>query len=56
MTRPDALWILVLAAVIGLVAQGLLLDNLLGVNAPILAAALLAASSSARSTSSGRRA
>ena len=42
MTRPDALRILVLAAVIGLVAQGLLLDNLLGVTAPILAVALLA--------------
>src|SRR5207249_5885231 len=32
-----------LAAVIGLVAQALLLDNLLGVNAPILAASLLGA-------------
>jgi hypothetical protein len=43
MTRPVALRILALAAVIGLVAQGLLLDNLLGINAPILAASLLAA-------------
>jgi hypothetical protein len=43
MTRRIALRILVLAAVIGLVAQALLLDNLLGVNAPILAASLLAA-------------
>ena len=43
MTRPVALRILVLAAVIGLVAQALLLDNLLGINAPILAGALLGA-------------
>jgi hypothetical protein len=43
MTRHLALRILVLAAVIGLVAQALLLDNLLGVNAPILAASLLGA-------------
>jgi hypothetical protein len=43
MTRPVALRILGLAAVIGLVAQALLLGNLLGVNAPILAAALLGA-------------
>ena len=43
MTRPVALRILVLAAAIGLVAQALLLGNLLGVNAPILAGALLGA-------------
>jgi hypothetical protein len=43
MTRPVALRILALAAAIGLVAQGLLLDNLLGINAPILAAGLLGA-------------
>ena len=43
MTRPVALRILVLAAAIGLVAQALLLDNLLGVNAPILAGCLLGA-------------
>ena len=43
MTRPVALRILALAAVIGLVAQGLLLDSLLGINAPILAAGLLGA-------------
>jgi hypothetical protein len=43
MTRPIALRILGLAAVIGLVAQALLLGNLLGVNAPILATALLGA-------------
>ncbi|HEX2756712.1 MAG TPA: DUF4173 domain-containing protein [Candidatus Limnocylindrales bacterium] len=43
MTRPVAIRILVLAAVIGLVAQALLLGNLLGVNAPILAVALLGA-------------
>lgn len=43
MTRPVALRILALAGVIGLVAQGLLLDNLLGVNAVILAAGLLGA-------------
>lgn len=43
MTRHVALRILALAAVIGLVAQALLLDNLFGVNAPILAASLLGA-------------
>ena len=43
MTRPVALRILVLAAAIGLAAQALLLDNLLGVNAPILAGCLLGA-------------
>jgi hypothetical protein len=43
MTRPVALRILVLAAAIGLLAQALLLDNLLGINAPILAGALLGA-------------
>ena len=43
MTRPVAVRILVLAAAIGLVAQALLLDNLLGINAPILAAGLLGA-------------
>ena len=43
MTRPVALRILVLAAAIGLAAQALLLDNLLGINAPILAGALLGA-------------
>lgn len=43
MTRPAALRILVLAAVVGLVAQALLLGNLLGINAPILASALLGA-------------
>jgi hypothetical protein len=43
MTHPVALRILVLAAAIGLVAQALLLGNLLGINAPILAASLLGA-------------
>jgi len=43
MTRPVALRILVLAAGVGLIAQAVLLDNLLGVNAPILAALLLVA-------------
>ena len=43
MTRPVALRILALAGAIGLVAQGLLLDNLLGINAAILAAGLLGA-------------
>jgi len=43
MTRPVAIRILVLAIAIGLVAQALLLDNLLGVNAPILAGCLLGA-------------
>ena len=43
MTRPVALRILALAAVIGLVAQWLLFGNLLGINAPILAAAVLGA-------------
>jgi hypothetical protein len=43
MTRPVAIRILVLAAAIGLAAQALLLDNLLGVNAPILAGCLLGA-------------
>ena len=43
MTRPVALRILVLAAAIGLAAQALLLDNLLGVNAAILAGCLLGA-------------
>jgi hypothetical protein len=43
MTRPVALRILVLAIVIGLIAQALLLDNVLGINAPILAAGLLGA-------------
>jgi hypothetical protein len=43
MTRPVALRILLIAGTIGLVAQALLLDNLLGINAPILAGALLGA-------------
>ena len=43
MTRPVALRILVLAVLLGTTAQALLLDNLLGVNAPILAIGLLAA-------------
>ena len=43
MTRRTALRIIVFAAVIGLAAQALLLDNLLGVNAPLLATALLGA-------------
>ena len=43
MTRAVALRILVLAGAIGLAAQALLLDNLLGINATILAAALLGA-------------
>ena len=41
MTRPVALRILVIAGAIGLAAQALLLGNLLGINAPILAAVLL---------------
>ena len=48
MTRPVALRILVLAAVVGLGAQALLLDNLLGINAPILASALLGAAFATR--------
>ncbi len=43
MTRPVAVRILVLAAAIGFVAQWLLFGNLLGINAPILAAGLLGA-------------
>ena len=43
MTRRTALRILALAAVIGAVGQGLLLGNLLGINAPVLAAVLLGA-------------
>jgi hypothetical protein len=43
MTRLVALRILVLAATIGLAAQALLFGHLLGINAPILAAALLGA-------------
>ena len=43
MTRPLAVRILALAGIIGLVAQALLLGNLLGINAPLLSAALLAA-------------
>jgi hypothetical protein len=43
MTRPIALRVLALATAIGLAAQALLLDNLLGINAPILAGGLLAA-------------
>jgi hypothetical protein len=53
MTRPVALRILVLAAMIGLAAQALLLDNLLGVNAPILAGCLLGAAFALRPA--GRR-
>lgn len=43
MTRPAALRILALAAVIGLVAQAFLVDTLLGLNVPLLAGAVLAA-------------
>jgi hypothetical protein len=43
MTRRIAIRILALAAIVGLVAQALLLGNLLGINAPILAVALLGA-------------
>jgi len=43
MTRPIAIRILVGAAAIGLVAQALLLDTLLGVNAPLLTVFLLGA-------------
>ena len=53
MTRTVAIRILVIAAVIGLVAQALLLGNLLGINAPILATALLAAAAAVRPA--GRR-
>ena len=52
MTRPVALRILVLAAAVGLIAQCLLLDNLLGINAPILAGALLGAAYVLRSAAS----
>jgi hypothetical protein len=41
MTRPIAARILALAAVVGVAAQGLLLDSLLGINVPILTAAVL---------------
>src|SRR5260221_13065584 len=51
MTRPVPLRILVLAATIGLAAQALLLDNLLGVNAPILAGCLLGAAFALRPAS-----
>ncbi len=44
MTRPIAIRILVGAAAIGLVAQALLLDTLLGVSAPILVLLLLGGS------------
>jgi hypothetical protein len=43
MTRPVALRILWLAPAIGPIAQALLLDNLLGINAPFLVLALLGA-------------
>ena len=43
MTRPVALRILIVAAVIGLIAQGVLLDSLFGVNIPLLGGALLVA-------------
>jgi hypothetical protein len=43
MTRRIAVRLLVLAALVGWLAQALLLQNLLGVNAPILAAVLLLA-------------
>ena len=43
MTRRIAVRVLILAALVGLVTQALLLDNVLGVNAPILSAVLLAA-------------
>ena len=42
MTRRIAIRVLALAGLVGLLSQALLLGNLLGVNAPLLAAALLA--------------
>ena len=42
MTRRTAIRVLALAGLVGLLSQGLLLRNLLGVNAPLLTAALLA--------------
>jgi len=48
MTRRIAARILALATLVGLLAQALLVDNLLGVNAPILTAALLLAAWSVR--------
>ncbi|MBA2718512.1 MAG: DUF4173 domain-containing protein [Chloroflexi bacterium] len=48
MTRPVALRILALAAVIGVVAQALLFDTLLGVNVPLLVGAVLAAAGAIR--------
>jgi hypothetical protein len=42
MTRRTATRVLALAALVGLVSQALLLGNLLGLNAPLLSAALLA--------------
>ena len=41
MTRPIAARILALAAIVGIAAQALLLDSLLGINVPILTAAVL---------------
>lgn len=43
MTRPVALRILVLAALIGLVAQAVLFDTLLGINVPLLTMGVIAA-------------
>lgn len=43
MTRPAALRILVLAAIIGVVAQAILFDTLLGINVPLLTAAVIVA-------------
>ncbi len=48
MTRPVAVRILVLAALVGLVAQALLFDSLLGINVPILTVAVLAAAAAIR--------
>ena len=42
MTRRTAIRVLALAGLVGLLSQALLLGNLLGVNAPLLSAALLA--------------
>ena len=50
MTRPIAIRILALAAAIGLVAQALLLDSLLGLNVPVLTVLLLGGAWASRPT------